>query len=104
MILKETIAEDLKPLRKGGVTFYPASALEQIFDWAQDSSRQIKWVEGVFYCPSTDEGQLSVWYIHERGDEKYTSFRASCLGLVPEMEAEAATIGMGAYFEIGVSD
>lgn len=103
MILKDAVAEDITPLRKGGITFYPAAALERIFDWAQATSRQLEWVEGVFYRPDTDEGQLSLSYMCERGDAEYGSFRETCLGLVPDIEAEAASKHMGAYFEIGVS-
>lgn len=104
MILDETIAEDLKPLRKGGITFYPAAALQRIFDWAQHASRRLEWVEGVFYCLETDGGQLSLSYMREHGAEGYASFREACLTMVSEMEAEGATIGMGAYIEIGISD
>lgn len=104
MILKEAIAEGVEPLRSGGITFYPAATLERIFDWAQATCRQIEWVEGVFYRLETGEGQLSLSYICERKDAEDESFRAACLGLVAEMEAEATSIEMGAYFEIGVTD
>jgi hypothetical protein len=102
MILEEVIAENLKPVRSGGITMYPAEALERIFGWAEGASRELEWVEGVFYSPATDQGQLSLSYMCERRDEEYTSFRATCLSLVPEIEAEAASNGMGAYFEVGV--
>ncbi len=104
MILDETIAEDLRPLRKGGITFYPAAALQRIFDWAQHVSRRLEWVEGVFYNLDTDEGQLSLSYICEHRAGGYASFREACLSMVSEMEAEAAVKGMGAYFEIGISN
>lgn len=104
MILEEAIAEDLKPLRSGGITLYPAAALEQVFNWAQTAHRQLEWVEGVFYRPETDEGQLSLSYMCELRDAEYESFRATCLGLVPDIQAEAASKHMGAYFEIGVAD
>lgn len=104
MILREAIAGDLIPSKKGGLTFYPAAALDRIFQWAQGSSRQVKWVEGVFYSPETDEGQLSLGYICECGDTEYAAFRDACLSLVPEIGAEAATKSMAAYFEIGISD
>jgi hypothetical protein len=102
MILKEVI-DDLKPLRKGGVTFYPAASLERIFDWAQTSARELQWVEGVFYDPDSDDGELSLSYICERREAEYEGFRLTCVRLAREMEAEAAAKGLGAYFEIGIS-
>ena len=104
MILEEAIADDLKPRRKGGITFYPAAAIERIFDWAESRDRRIEWVEGVFYRPETDEGQLSLSYMHELREQSYRDFRATCVRLAAEMEAEAMTRDMGAYFELGISD
>ncbi len=60
-------------------------------------------MEGVFYRPETDEGQLSLSYMCERGDENYTDFRADCVRLALEIETEATAKGMGAYFELGIS-
>ena len=90
-------------MRKGGITFYPAASIERIFDWADSQGRTLEWMEGVFYCPETDEGQLSVSYMCERGDESYTDFRATCVRLALEIETEAAAKCMGAYFELGIS-
>lgn len=104
MILKEAIAKDLEPLRNGGITFYPAAKLERIFDWARAAGRELEWVEGVFYRPDTDEGQLSLSYICERDGAEYGLFRQQCLDLTPDMEAEAASKHMSAYFEIGITD
>jgi hypothetical protein len=104
MILEEAIGEDLKPMRKGGITLYPAAALQRIFEWARGESRELEWVEGVFYSPERDEGQLSLSYTCERGDEDYSAFRDACLSFVPEIEAEGATKSMVPYFEIGVTD
>jgi hypothetical protein len=42
MILDEAVAADLKPKTKGGITFYPAAALDRILEWAQRSSRQLE--------------------------------------------------------------
>lgn len=103
MILQEAIADDLTPLSKGGITFYPAASLERIFTWAQAEGRELQWVEGVFYRPDTDEGELSLSYICERREAEYEPFRLTCISLAQEMEAEAAVKGMGAYFEIGIS-
>jgi len=103
MILQEAIG-DLKPARKAGVTLYPASALASIFDWAAKRGRTLEWVEGVFYRPDTDEGQLSVAYIRRRGTTDTTAFRQTCLRLGEQLEAEAASLEMHGYFEIGVSE
>lgn len=64
----------------------------------------MEWVEGLFYRLKTDEGQLSLGYICERADENYPDFRAACVRLAVEIEQEAATKGMSAYFELGISD
>ncbi len=90
-------------MRKGGITFYPAASIERIFNWADTQGRTLEWMEGVFYRPDTDEGQLSLSYMRERGDENYTDFRAACVRLALEIETEAAAKGMGAYFELGIS-
>ncbi|AHE53993.1 hypothetical protein NX02_11410 [Sphingomonas sanxanigenens DSM 19645 = NX02] len=90
------------PVRCGGITLYPANELNVIFDWAERNSRSLEWVEGAFFDPKEDRGQLSVSYICECGSD-YAAFKAQCLSLVPEIEAEAATIGLAAYFEIGIS-
>ena len=103
MILQEAIADDLIPRRKGGITFYPAASLERIFDWATSAGRTLEWVEGVFYRPGADEGELSLSYICERRGTDYTVFRQTCVGLAGEIEREAAEKARGAYFEIGVS-
>ena len=61
-------------------------------------------MEGVFYCPKTDEGQLSLSYMCERRDDQsYREFRATCVRLALEIEVEAAAKLMSAYFEIGVA-
>lgn len=103
MILKEVVAEDLRPLRKGGITFYPAASLPRIFEWAEEQSRTLEWVEGVFYRPDTQEGELSGGYIAIRRKQDHASFKSTCLDLISEFEAEAASKAMGAYFEIGIS-
>ena len=103
MILNEDVAEDLRPLQKGGITFYPAASLPRIFEWAEGLGRTLEYVEGVFYRPVTHEGQLSGGYIVVRGEHDHAAFKGTCLGLIVQFEAEAATKGMGAYFEIGIS-
>lgn len=90
------------PVRSGGITLYPANELKVIFDWAERNSRSLEWIEGAFYDPKEDRGQLILSYICECGPD-YAAFKAQCLRLVPEMEAEAVTIGLDAYFEIGIS-
>ncbi len=102
-ILKEVIADDLKPLRKGGVTFYPADSLERIFKWAKETGRRVEWVEGLFYRADTHEGQLSLGYMCERQGAEDDAFLKTCLSLIDEFEAEAVGNGMGAYFEIGIT-
>jgi hypothetical protein len=102
-ILKEAISDRLKPLRKGGVTFYPAAAMAEVFGWAADSGRTIEWVEGLFYRPETDDGQLSTAYICQRKDWP-SDFRQRCLKLAEQIEPDAASRGMGGYFEIGISE
>jgi len=103
VILEEAIADDLRPTRRGGITFYPAASITRIFDWADARGRTLEWMEGVFYCPDTDERQLSLSYMCERAHGSYTDFRASCIRLALEMETEATAKGMGAYFEVGIS-
>jgi hypothetical protein len=103
MILKAEVAENLKPLRAGGITLYPASALGRIFEWADREGRTVEWVEGVFHNPDPPLGQLSLGYICERRGADYAEFRETCLGLVDPIEAEGIELGMGAYFEIGIS-
>lgn len=90
------------PVRSGGITLYPANELNVIFDWAERNGRSLEWIEGVFYDPKKDRGQLSLSYICECGPD-YAAFKAQCLRFAPEIEAEAATIGLDAYFEIGIS-
>jgi hypothetical protein len=102
-ILKENIDEDLKPLRKGGVTFYPAGEVGRIFDWAHANGRTVEWVEGLFYRPTTEEGQLSVAYTRQREGADQTTFRQVCLELAKALEIDASANGMRGYFEIGVS-
>jgi hypothetical protein len=104
VILKEAIADDLRPTCRGGITFYPAASIARIFDWADAQGGTLEWIEGVFYCPDTDEGQLSLSYMCERAHESYTDFRASCIRLALEMDTEASAKGMGAYFGLGISD
>ena len=102
--LKGVIAENLHPQVKGGVTMYPADDLARIFDWADENGRSLEWIEGVFYNPRTHEGQLSHGYICQRHTGEYGAFRTSCLRLAEEIIAEAGRLGMGGYFEIGISD
>ncbi len=102
MILDERLDAGLMPAHSGGITLYPANDLKVIFDWAEPNSRALEWIEGAFYDSKRDRGQLSLSYICECGPD-YDAFKAECLSMVPEIEAEAATIGLGAYFEIGIS-
>jgi hypothetical protein len=102
-ILTSVIAGELKPLKKGGVTFYPANELARVFDWALQNERTVERVEGLFYRPDTLEGQLSVAYIGDRDGRPEATFRAVCIELAMGLEAEAASKGMGGYFEIVVS-
>lgn len=103
MILKETVDERITPIRKGGVTFFPAEALAEIFDWAASKGTPVEWIEGVFYRPETDEGQLSVAYILQRAGAEDSIFRQRCLDLAALMKTEAAGNGYQAFFEIGVT-
>lgn len=102
-VLKSVIGGDLEPIQKGGVTFYPANALARVFDWAVASGRAVERIEGLFYRPDTREGALSVDYIGDRDGRSEAEFRAFCTELAKHLEAEAATNGMGGYFEIIVS-
>jgi hypothetical protein len=102
-VLTSVIAGELKPLRKGGVTFYPANELARVFDWALQNERTVERVEGLFYRPDTLEGQLSVGYIGDRDGRSEAAFRTVCMELVRGLEAEAASKGMSGYFEIVVS-
>lgn len=102
IILEEQVGDRLLPLRIGGITLYPAEELGTIFNWAQRAGRTLEWIEGAFYDPEGDQGQHSLNYMCERGPD-YEAFKARCLSFVPEIEAEAAAIGMGAYFEIGIT-
>jgi hypothetical protein len=105
MVLNEDIADDLTPLTSGGITLYPAASLERIFDWADRQGRTLEWLEAAFYDPKTRIGELALRHSTvEREGADYTRFRHMCLGIVGEFEAEATEIGMGAYFEIGISD
>ena len=102
--LRGTVAANIRPQVASGAALYPAADLERIFDWADTEGRTLEWVEGIFYNPSTNEGQLSGAYICERRGADYAAFRRTCLGLVAKIEAEASTLGMEPFFEIGVSD
>lgn len=103
-ILKADIANDIVPLRKRGITIYQARALERIFKWVAAQGGAVEWIEGVFYNPETDEGQLSLSYMCQRGGSEPDRFRSLCLDLAADMEAEASIIGKTAYFEIGISN
>lgn len=102
IILEERIGDGLNPLRTGGITLYPANALGTIFEWAESKRRSLEWIEGAFYDVKQGRGQLSLSYICECGPD-YAAFKMQCLSLVPEIEAEAETIGLDAYFEIGIT-
>lgn len=105
MILNEAIADDLTPLTSGGITLYPAASLERIFDWVDGQGRTLEWLEAAFYDPKTGVGELALRHSTvERNGADYALFRQTCLGIVDEFEVEAAAIGMGAYFEVGISD
>ncbi|MBW7945626.1 MAG: hypothetical protein H3C60_04110 [Sphingomonadaceae bacterium] len=102
VILDEAIAIDLAPIRAGSIILYPASALEDVFDWADQAGRTLEWLEGAFYDLTTGKGQLSLSYMCERGNN-YSAFKEKSLDLAAEIQVEAAEIGMNAYFEIGIS-
>ena len=102
-VLTSIIAGELKPLRKGGVTFYPAKALARVVDWALQNELMVERVEGLFYRPDTFEGQLSIGYIGDRDGRSEAAFRTVCMELAQGLEAEAASKGMSGYFEIVVS-
>lgn len=103
VILKEVVADDVVPVCSGRITFYPASSLSRIFDWAEERGRKLEWVEGLFHKPGVQGGLLTLSYICERRDAEYSAFRDKCLSLVESIKAEAAEKGMNAYFEIGIS-
>ena len=103
-VLEVTIAEDLIPLKVGGLTLYPAAALPRIFDWADRTGRTVDWIEGVFYSPVDDKGQLSLDYICGPREGDDVLFRQTCLRMAEDIGADAAKRGMGAYFEVGISD
>jgi len=103
-ILDAEISNELKPEKNGGVTMYPAFSLVQIFSWADKAGRTIEWVEGVFYAPTSQTGQLALDYVAERRDGDYEQFRQTCVRLASEIQAAAASREMGGYFEIGISD
>lgn len=102
VVLEEEIEGGPSPLRSGGITLYPALALEKIFSWADKEGRRLEWLEGAFFDPTTDTGRLSLSYMCEC-DGDYGVFKERCLSLAAEIKQEASSIRMGGYFEIGVS-
>jgi hypothetical protein len=105
VILESTIDGDLQPLTRCGVTMYPASALERIFDWANRIGHEIEWIEGVFFDPVAQAEQLSVAYICERStDTDSRVFRAACLEIAAAMMEEARSESLVPYVEIGISN
>src|SRR5438445_4234749 len=94
-ILDIVIAEDLKPITRGGITMYPAADLDRIFNWAESQNRKIEWLEGVFFNPEKDEGQLSLEFIIERDDgSNYEQFRATCERMASEVQISPKSPGM----------
>jgi hypothetical protein len=102
-ILEMVVDGDIAPSRKGGVTMYPASALDRIFLWADRLGHQIEWIEGVFYDPVTNAGQLSVAYICELRGRDQDTFRTQCLDTVAEMAKERRHDSLVPFVEIGIS-
>ncbi len=102
-ILKMVVDGDLAPSSKGGVTFYPARELSRVFEWSVQIGRRVEWIEGLFYRPTTGEGQLSVAHIVQRHGKSDADFYAQCLDVASELEREAIAKEMSAYLEIGIS-
>jgi len=102
-ILDAEIADDLKPIFTGGITLYPASQLGRIFDWAEHCGRKIEGMDGIFYNPQTDQGQLSLDFLFEwREGADYELFKEACTRAASDIEEAAKERGMCGYFEIFV--
>lgn len=103
-ILEAVISDDIRPERRGGVVMYEAALIDRVFEWAERQDHRIEWVEGLFYDPNSDGGQMSTDYIVELQDAEYVDFRATCLRLASEIQLDARKKGMKGYFEIGISN